>query len=273
MRILINGLLQFDSGKTTFSLHLLRELRNIGYDFRPLKPVAGHNVWYSFSTLLRSRELKILAGNDALKYYDETGIPVEEINPFAILFSPPDIEKVQMNIRLYNELINAGVPVMIRYYDCNKVYHLYSSVFYSIIPDSIRNPLEEFLEEVHAMETQPEKIRELIDSSPILADNCVSKFINSNVIIESYNDALAPTTLSTKVDLVFAVFPGKVFLLQDFNKVIQLFSSPPWNIKVSTFIKYSKVLSWKIYPAVNVIDKSLIDFISNKIEEEEKYKS
>ncbi|BFH72498.1 hypothetical protein SJAV_04420 [Sulfurisphaera javensis] len=273
MKILVNGLLQYDSGKTTFSLHLLRELKNLGYNFRPLKPIAGHNVWFSFSTLLRSKELGILAGNDALKYYDDTGLRIEEINPFALLIAPPDLEKLRMDVRLYNELVNLGLPIMVRYFDGSKVYHFYSSSYLSIIPDSIKTYLKDFINEVNAINLQPEKLKELVDSSPHIADYVVSLLSNSNLIIESYNDALAPTILSTHVDLVFAVSPGKVFLLEDFKKVLQLFSSPPWNIKVSTFIKYSKVTSWKIYPSVNVIDKSLIDFISNKIEEEEKYKS
>ena len=273
MKILVNGLIPYDAGKTTFSINLLRSLKELGYNFRPLKPVAGHDIWYSFSTLLRSKELKILAGNDALRYYDETKLPVEEINPFAMLISPPDLEKVQFNIRLYNELISSGVPIMIRYYDCKNIAHLYSPSFLSLIPDSILQPFKEFIQEVNGISVDSTKLRELIDSSAQIADLCVSKFSPNNLIIESYNDALAPTYLSTDVDLVFAVSPGKVFLLEDFKKVLQLFSSPPWNIKVSSFIKYSKVRSWRINPSINIIEKNLIDFISNKIEEEEKYKT
>lgn len=273
MRILVNGLLPYDSGKTTFSLYLLRELNSLGYNFKPLKPIAGHNVWYSYSTLIRSKELKVLVGNDALKYYDETGIPIQEINPFDILLSPPDLEKIEMNIRLYDELITSGLPIMLRYSDCENHYHFYTSSYLSIIPDTIRVSINELIEEVNAVNVDAEKIKDLINSAPSIADYCISKYINrNNLIIESYNDALAPTALSIDVDLVFAISPGKVFLLQDFKKVLQLFSSYPWNIKVSTFLKYTRVKSWKIYPMSNVIEKSLIDFISNKLEEEE-YKS
>jgi len=273
MKILVNGLIPYDAGKTTFSINLLRLLKEIGYNFRPLKPVAAHNIWYSFSTLLRSKELRILAGNDALRYYDETKLPVEEINPFAILIVPPDLEKLQFNIRLYNELLSAGLPIMVRYYDCGNIIHLYSSSLLSLVPDSIIYPFKEFVQEVNAISVDASKLRELIDTSAQIADICVSRLFSHNLIIESYNDALAPTHLSTDVDLVFAVSPGKVFLLEDFKRVLSLFSSPPWNIKVSSFIKYSKVRSWKINPSINIIEKNLIDFISNKIEEEEKYKS
>lgn len=273
MKILINGLIPYDAGKTTFSLNLLRELKTLGYGFRPLKPIAGHNIWYSFSTLLRSKELKVLAGNDALKYYDETKLPIEEINPFAALLSPPDLEKVQMNIRLYNELLSSGLPIIVRYYDCREIVHFYASSSLSIIPDSLVRPLKEFIKEVNAINVEPSNLRELLDSSPKIADLCVSKFFSSNLIVESYNDAVAPTYLSTAVDLVFTVSPGKVFLIEDFKKVIQLFDSPPWNIKVSSLIKYFKLKSWTLNPSINIIEKNLVDYISNKIEEEEKYKS
>jgi len=273
MKILVNGLIPYDAGKTTFSLNLLRSLKELGYNFRPLKPVAGHNIWYSFSTLLRSKELKILAGNDALRYYDETKLPVEEINPFDILLAPPDLEKLQLDVRLYNELLASGLPIMVRYYDCRAIVHIYSSSLLSIIPDSIIQPFKEFVQEVNGISADSTKLRELLDSSAQIADLCVSKFSANDTIIESYNDALAPTYLSTDVDLVFTVSPGKVFLLEDFKKVLQFFSSPPWNIKVSSFIKYSKVRSWKINPSINIIEKNLIDFISNRIEEEEKYKT
>jgi len=174
---------------------------------------------------------------------------------------------------LYNELLASGLPVMVRYYDCKAIVHIYSSSLLSIIPDSIIQPFKEFIQEVNGISADSTKLRELLDSSAQIADLCVSKFSANDAIIESYNDALAPTYLSTDVDLVFAVSPGKVFLLEDFKKVLQFFSYPPWNIKVSSFIKYSKVRSWKINPSINIIEKNLIDFISNRIEEEEKYKT
>ncbi|AWR97036.1 ATPase [Acidianus sulfidivorans JP7] len=248
MKILINGILPFDSGKTTFSLFLLKELRNSGLDVRPLKPVAGHNAWYSFTTLVRSHDLGILVGNDALKYYDETHLDIRQINPFAALFSPVDLEKIHFNIDYYNELMSQGLPVLVRI-SCEKDEY-YGINFEKLIPNSLYNSLDQLYQDFNPTILSVEKLRELIYDSWRIADHCITLMSNNlkekreeNVIIESYNDASAPTESSKDADIIFTVSPGKVFIIdgKEFRKIIDFLLQPAWMIKTSKLIKYARI--------------------------------
>ncbi|QGR20190.1 hypothetical protein [Stygiolobus azoricus] len=282
MRVLVNGLLQFDSGKTTFSLSLLSTLMQNGIEIFPHKPVAGHNAWYSFSTLLRSEELNALVGNDALKYYDEimryksekSGITniINEINPFAVLLAPPDLQKINFDVRLYKELINEGVIVMLRVFDCESVFHFSLQDFEKVIPESLTAKILHLQKIFKATEVSKEKLRELVDSSPMITEKCTRRVFQNykNVLIESYNDALSPNYASLDVDLMFVVTPGKVFLIEEFKKVIGLFTYPPWIVPVSSFMKYVRVVrSWNIEVGRYQLNDNLLDFVLKFIDKNE----
>ncbi|AOL17012.1 ATPase [Sulfolobus sp. A20] len=265
MRILVNGLLPNDSGKTTFSLSLIRLFRQVGIELFPLKPMAGHNAWYSFNTLIRSEELGALAGNDALKYYDETKKDIRKINPFAVLFIPIDLEKLGFNVSLYNLMMDYGFPYLIRFSDCitgidsyfvNSNAELYSP-----------KPLLRFINNLSLKfnARSSNSLRQLIDSSPYNIDVCVEITFkeNENVIIESYNDSSSPTNRSADVDYVFIVSPAKAFLVKgdEFKKALSLYSIPPWNVKVSSLIKYLKIeKSFEIDIGESIAKEEILDW-------------
>ncbi|MDT7876534.1 MAG: hypothetical protein RXR59_06170 [Sulfolobus sp.] len=266
MRILVTGLLPYDSGKTTFSLSLIRSLSENNIKFFPHKPVAGHNAWYSYSTLIRSGELHILLGNDALKYYDETGFNPAEINPFDVLLSPVDLQKLSFDIRFYKQLMSEGLPVMVRTYDCTSPQseHFILHDLDKLVPDTLSDKLKTLGSELKASKTDLQNMRELIDLSPQISEKCTNKILSEyeNVIIESYNDALAPNLASLEVDFLFAISPGKAFLIEDFKEIIRLFSYPPWLINVSSFIKYSrKIRSFRIETYSYKLSDELLDFL------------
>lgn len=257
MRILVNGLLPFESGKTTFSLFILKEFKNSGIRIRPLKPVAGHNAWYSYNTLIRSQEIGLLAGNDALKYYDESHLDVREINPFAALFSPVDLESLQYNIDYYNTLMSSGFPVLVRI-SCGQDDY-YGIDYRNLVPRSISNALEQLFTQFQPHIISINEIRNIIDSSWKIADACITRIFDNkeNLLVESYNDASGPTNLSIYVDVVFLVTPGKAFAIKgdEFRKIVSFLVRPPWLIKTSELIKYVK------------IDKSFeLDLITSKNE-------
>jgi len=266
MRILVNGLLSLDSGKTSFSLSLIRLFYQVGVKLFPLKPVAGHNAWYSFNTLLRSEELGILAGNDALKYFDETKYDIRKINPFAVLFVPIDLEKLNYNVSLYNMIMEYGYPYLIRISDCNSNTDTYlvNSSAESYVPKPLLRFVSNLALKFHAKPS--DKLREVIDMSPQLADSCVINIIRTNpdVIIESYNDSASPTYYSTDVDYVFIVSPAKAFLIkgEEFKRVMSLFSISPWNVRVSSLIKYLKIeRSFEIDIGERVAKEEILDVI------------
>ncbi|BDC18990.1 ATPase [Acidianus sp. HS-5] len=239
MKILVNGLLPFDSGKTTFSLMLIKELKEVGIKLFPLKPVAGHNAWYSFNTLLRSYDLGILAGNDALKYYEETNENIRKINPFAALMSPVDLEILNFNVEYYKNLMTNGYPVTVRI-SCGNADKYYATEL-NLIPQTVKNALQQLYEKFKPKIISSNDLREMINNSWHIADSCVQH--NKDELIESYNDASAPIPSAADVDYVFLVSPAKAFYVkgEEFKKVISLFSLPPWIIRASSLIKYLKI--------------------------------
>ena len=273
MRILVSGLLQFDSGKTTFSLSLISTLKENGINFFPHKPIAAHNAWYSFSTLIRSEELGYLVGNDALKYFDE--VPksdVNEINPFAVLLAPPDFQKLNFDVRFYKELMSEGIPVLVRLHDCNRTVHFFLDGFEGIVTESLTEILHHLIKSLKAVKVSKERIKELIDSSPALTENCTQQVFQryENVIVESYNDALSPNYSSLDVDLLFIITPGKALLIEDFKNVVKLFTYPPWLISASTFMKYVRVVrAWNIEVGKYKLNENLLDFILKLFEKNE----
>jgi predicted P-loop ATPase/GTPase len=231
LRLLISGLLRFDSGKTTTGLGLLSRFKEVGITIRPLKPVAGHNSWYSFSTLLRSIEMGILAGNDALKYHDESGVDVREINPFAVMLGVPDPALFMDSTRTYLRYMEEGMPIMLRLEDCSsrKGVHLVTrSVQY--LPSGLRKYVEELSLKVEAIEVEEREARELVERSWLLADGCV-KMWKGDLLIESYNDAAVPTPSSLDVEIVLIVAPGRVFMYDGvrFKEAVTTLGSP-WNV-------------------------------------------
>lgn len=267
MRILVNGLLSFESGKTTFTLFLLRELKNSGLNVMPLKPVAGHNAWYSYNTLIRSQELGILVGNDALKYYDETHIDIRKINPFAVLFAPADLEYLQYNIDYYNLLMNSGFPVLVRI-SCEKDEY-YGVNYHGIVPKSLSRALDQLFGQFSPRIISLNEIREMIDSSWKIADLCMAKTFNSDevLLIESYNDAASPTSLSIYVDVVFAVAPGKAFAIkgEEFRKVISFLLRPPWLIRTSELIKYAKIEKSFDLELITSKNEKILDYLLSEL--------
>ncbi|AWR94602.1 ATPase [Acidianus brierleyi] len=242
MKILVNGLLTFDSGKTTFASYILSELKNTGLNFFPLKPIAGHNGWYSYETLLKSKSINALAGNDALKYYNITGIDVRLINPFAVLLFPVDLEKLDYKISFYEQLMENGYPVMIRYTDVNGNDYYYA-VDPGLVIDSLSDILEDLYNTFKPIIVSNRCIRNKVNESSYIVDNNVKEFLKKdNIIIESYNDALAPTYSSLGVDVMFAVAPGKVFMIDGdrLRKILSLFTLPPWIIRTKEIFEYTK---------------------------------
>lgn len=253
MRILINGGLPYDSGKTRFGLSLISSLAEVGLRVFPLKPVAGHNAWYSYSAVLRSVELNVLVGNDALSYYEATGVRPEEINPLAVLLVPVELEKLDYSITKYNLLMERGVPVMIRLSRGSSSTYLYNAPEYVL--EALKETLEKLKETFRPLSVSADELRSVLDESGYLVEEEVRRSISTydNVILESYNNASAPCFSCSQVDYVFTVFPGRVFLLkgEEFRRFLSLSSLPPWAISSGTVFKYLRPLSFRLEPVTS----------------------
>ncbi|RLE70333.1 MAG: ATPase, partial [Thermoprotei archaeon] len=92
MRLLVVGYAEYDSGKTSLTLQLIRKLRAGGRRVIAAKPVAGHSAWYQYETVVHSAELGLLVGEDAYRIAVELGMlsRVAVLNPVDLLISPLD---------------------------------------------------------------------------------------------------------------------------------------------------------------------------------------
>ncbi len=192
--------------------------------------------------MLKSKTINALAGNDALKYYDITGIDVRLINPFAVLLSPVDLEKLDYKISVYEYLMGNGYPIMVRYTDTNNNDYYYA-VDSRLLIDSLRDILNDLYNMFKPTIVSDTCIKNKVNESSYIVDNNVKNFLKKdNIIIESYNDAVAPTYSSMNVDIMVAVSPGKVFMINGnrLRKILNLFTLPPWIVRTKELFEYTK---------------------------------
>ena len=265
MRLLINGGLPHDSGKTRFGLTLISLLREVGINLFPMKPVAGHNGWYSYSTLTRSMELGVLVGNDALNYYENTGESIEEINPFAVLFFPVDPESIERNFPYYLSLMDRGYPVMMRMTVEQK--RMYLRAPSRLISSSMRDVLERLISRFDPVPVEEREMWRLIENSGEIVHNNVISALNrhKNVLIESYNNASCPTYYPPGVDYVITIVPGRAYVFdgREYSKFLSLSSLPPWLIKTEEAFKFLKPETYTLELAPSR-SPALIDFLIKK---------
>ncbi|MCY0851062.1 ATPase [Sulfuracidifex metallicus] len=262
MRLLINGGLPHDSGKTMFGLTLISLLREVGINLFPMKPVAGHNGWYSYSTLTRSMELGVLVGNDALNYHESTGESIEEINPFAVLFFPVDPESIERNFPYYLSLMDRGYPVMIRITNEQKSTYLQTPSH--LILSSMKDVLERLISRFDPAPVREQEAWRLIENSGEIVYNNVISVLNhhKDVIIESYNNASCPTYYPPEMDYVITIVPGRAYVFdgREYSKFLGLSSLPPWLIRSEEVFRFLKPQTYTLELATSRSSR-LVDFL------------
>ncbi|AWR99668.1 hypothetical protein [Metallosphaera hakonensis] len=264
MRLLINGGLPHDSGKTKFGLSLISSMKEVGLEIFPSKPVAGHNAWYSYSTLARSVDMGVLAGNDALAYHDLTGDKVEEINPFAVLLFPVDLDLVQRNFSFYNFVMDRGYPVLVRLTQNNSTYLEGPS---GLIVESMKDILERLKEQFNPIQVTEDEIWHIIGKAGELSYLTLLEQLRSkpNVLIESYNNASCPTLIPLELDYAITVVPGRAYVFngRDYSSFLQLYSRP-WLVKAESAFKYLRPMSFHVEVATSR-SPNLIDYLIKKV--------
>jgi len=225
--ILINGLLEFDSGKTTLGLSLIHELIGRGLKVAAYKPIAGHNGWFQMKSLLNSIKHGVLVGDDAYKYYIlmRKELPLELINPIDMLLAPPDL-KDHRNVTYYmNAFTNiTDMVVLMRISSCTEelrsAYHLISENYKHSI-DSLKTLIDELIKKVRIRYKvkfiDRTTFTNLVSDSRLIDEvtrGCFSKYVNYDLtVIESYNNVVTPMRLDViKPSIVLTVTPGKVFV-------------------------------------------------------------
>ncbi|MFO7797402.1 MAG: hypothetical protein ACQERB_11660 [Promethearchaeati archaeon] len=90
MKILVAGLRDYKSGKTTLTLSLMRFFTEKDISVCGFKPKSGNNLWYHWKNIKKALEEGTLYGTDAIALHEEMErkVPITLINPVHRLWMP-----------------------------------------------------------------------------------------------------------------------------------------------------------------------------------------
>lgn len=226
LKILVVGLLRYDSGKTSIARSLVLEAKDRGFNVGVVKPVSGFDAWSQYKYVLKSMEYGKLIGEDLyiLHSVADSRNPIEIEGPIVMLLAPPDPSSYSWRISLYIAATTSTLDqvVVARITTCrDDVVETHHYMVEENIERTSRILRERLVELIEKLRPRPEPIeKNMLEKRLFLeeilegVDKCVERVIDSHeiTIIESYNDAAAPTQFSAKADVVIAVAPGKIAL-------------------------------------------------------------
>ncbi|MEM1741849.1 MAG: ATPase [Desulfurococcaceae archaeon] len=293
MKILVTGLLTHDSGKTEFISSMIDVLMKHGFKTIYFKPVAGHDGWYQYETILKSIENRILIGHDAYYICEKLGLlsKIHLISPIDVLTLPLDPVKLGFNTHLYEDYMSYTIrkTVLVRYtriyddvYNYKNIYFICENTI-SKINDELNNVLENLINSLKTSNsyfiTTNTFIVEKILTNPFIYD-VIDSYINffeknDFIIIEGYNDVASPTRGSLYSNYVIIVAPGKAILYsgERYRTAVELLSYKgyPWSIRTSRVIEIcGKPLKLFNIPLkinsvkLNNVFEDIIDFITRR---------
>jgi len=260
LRVLVLGLIPYDAGKTEFVIGLAEALEDIGFNPGYFKPVAGHDGWYQYDTILYSMEAKVLIGHDAYVVSEKLGLldKLNLVSPLDILTLPVDLAKLGLNVHAYNEYMSyigrrAVLMRFTRFIDMKRgdyrdIYFIGSDAL-AKISDELKEVLEALMKEIKHerslfVEVTTKHIEKILGGPEIY--RVIDSYINylgdrDPLIIEGYNDVAAPTMGSLYSDYVFVVSPGKalVYSGERYRTAVNLLSyrGNPWTITSSSVVE------------------------------------
>ncbi len=227
------------------------------------------NGWYQYEYVVKSIEAGLLIGEDLFKLHTAAKSldPIEYEGPVVTLLLPPDPEKVGWEVSVYSSVSLPNQISVIRISDLGKTMHYYvpSNVERTVAP--LKSEIERFLNIVNAKPIEAEESEELLLNSRNVADKCLDylKKRHEFFVIESYNNAAAPTANSLEVDVVAVVAPGKVavFSGNDYRRAVLALSSikEPWRVTTEEVVSLlNPALTVDIEPKKEI---KIFDEISN----------
>lgn len=232
MILLVVGILEFDSGKTSIAASLTREARSRGIKAIAFKPIGAHNAWGQYETLIRSLEMKLLVGEDAYRLWIASGRsePIELISPLDIMSAPPILEafrKTSEYLSVMGSLLKLAVIARI-----TKLRNNVSFPRHYLIVDNLsrtctilKEMILNFAKMVKAERIKSRDLIPLTASSLIIIEDIVKYLLSRYelLIIESFNNIACPCPSSLKADYVIAVAPGHTHIYsgKDYSEVLK----------------------------------------------------
>lgn len=296
MKILVTGLLPYDSGKTEFILGLSEALKETGFKTGYFKPLAGHNGWYQYETLLYSNNIGMLIGHDAYVVAEKLGLidllPI--ISPLDILTLPIDPTGKLYSSRSYIDHMSSTnkITILMRY-TRNFVENdkLTNQHLYIVCKDTIEKLTDDLKQVVEKLINTLKKDNTLfIEANTLFVEKFLENpkiynTLDENLIflekfhillIESYNDAAAPTMGALNSDYVFVVSPGKAMLYEGdrYKKavLVSTYTGNPWSVRLASIFdilgkplkKYDIPL--KLYPEkYRAVFEEIAEFITKGV--------
>ncbi len=221
--ILVVGLLEFDSGKTSVATSLVREAREEGLDAVAAKPVGAHNAWNQYGSLIRSEKLGMLLGDDAYRLWlaSEKSEPPELLSPLDVLSSPPDpcaLSDLSTYLSAITNLLRMAVMIRI-----SKASGRGVNICHYVIPDNLertlpllRRRVKKLASVLRAEPLESEELVNIMYSSIKHVDTILSELASRHelLIIESFNNAAYPTPFSLEAYKVILVTPGRAYVYE-----------------------------------------------------------
>lgn len=232
VRVMVSGLLPYDSGKTWLGASLVRLLLSYGARVGVYKPVAGHNAWSQYPTVVESLRRGVLVGEDVIKYISIVGdIDVELVNPIDMLLAPPDpLNYLSTSIYRYlDDLENQFKQIVLaRVSFCSNrstQHFIFRDNIEGIAPP-LREELKMLATKLSAIEGSFEDFIQRLRSSYIEDElmKCLKRIEMERevMVIESFNNAIAPfRKILDGIDILIVVAPGAIAIYRNIRDVVK----------------------------------------------------
>ncbi len=218
MIIVVNGLLEFNAGKTSLVRAVLHRALEQGEDFLAMKPRSAHNYWEHIDHSKVCESLGILVSRDALQLRESIRKPpdLEVMNPYHQLVCPLDPLKAE---EVGEHLIGQDREIILaeRLTDPGRGVILYVNerADHSIAPAGFIEALSR-----HAQQVQTLRASSAVERTARV-EVCVRSAFEmlsgnaENLIVESFSDAPFPLKLAEEeVDLVISVGGSLVLFIE-----------------------------------------------------------
>lgn len=245
-QVLVVGLLPFDSGKTSMACSLVLEAKERGFDVGVSKPISSMSGWYQYSCVERSLHYGKLIGRDIHKLHEaaDSSDPIEHEGPVVSLLIPPDPERVEWESKEYMGFNLPSQLVVIKITDMEGTKHYYVPSNIERLTGIMKEEVSKVLRSVeNPVEADLEFVNKLLFNSYIIADECLNHTTDKHdfMVVESYNNAAAPTAKSLNAHSVVAIAPGKAALYSGelYRKALTAVSSikEPWKTTTEEILK------------------------------------
>lgn len=245
MIILVNGLLTFNSGKTSVALALLHRAREQGLDLLAMKPRSSHNYWEHFDHSRRCQERGLLVSRDALLLRDLCPDPPapELVNPHHQVVCPLDLLRAQEG---RDDLVGRRDEMILaeRLTDPEGRSTLFVNKRADrfVAPPAFLDALREGAHRVVPFSTSPAEEELAPFQSHVRGVFEALAAQRDHLLVESFSDAVLPVeAASDEVDLVVSV-GGSLVLLYDPTELARAMDAVG-PLRMAAYLRYLKPLA------------------------------